>query len=290
MTRPANPVRIFDTTLRDGEQAPGFSMSETGKLSVARALQALKVDVIEAGFAAASPGDFRAVERIANEIEGPAICSLARTTPGDIDAAARALKSATNKRIHIFLGTSPLHREFKLNMTPEDVLTRIKEMTELAREHCDDVEFSAEDAIRTERGFLVEALSIAAEAGATTLNVPDTVGYSTPDEIYQLFKHLSDKVTRGSDVIFSAHCHDDLGMAVANSLAAVRGGARQIECTVNGIGERAGNCALEDAVMAIRTRRDVFNLTTGIDTRQQNESFCQTAGHTMKRYALPGSR
>ena len=268
MTRPANPVRIFDTTLRDGEQAPGFSMSETGKLSVARALQALKVDVIEAGFAAASPGDFRAVERIANEIEGPAICSLARTTPGDIDAAARALKSATNKRIHIFLGTSPLHREFKLNMTPEDVLTRIKEMTELAREHCDDVEFSAEDAIRTERGFLVEALSIAAEAGATTLNVPDTVGYSTPDEIYQLFKHLSDKVTRGSDVIFSAHCHDDLGMAVANSLAAVRGGARQIECTVNGIGERAGNCALEDAVMAIRTRRDVFNLTTGIDTRQ----------------------
>ena len=267
MSKPAQ-VKIFDTTLRDGEQAPGFSMSEAGKLSVARALQALNVDVIEAGFAAASPGDFRAVERIGQEIDGPAICSLARTTPGDIDAAARALKSASNKRIHIFLGTSPLHREFKLKMTPEDVLTRIKQMTELAREHFDDVEFSAEDAIRTERGFLVEALSIAAEAGANTLNVPDTVGYSTPDEIYALFKHLTEKVSKANDVVFSAHCHDDLGMAVANSLAAVRGGARQIECTVNGIGERAGNCALEDAVMAIRTRRDVFNLTTSIDTRQ----------------------
>ncbi|CAN0139371.1 unnamed protein product, partial [Chrysoparadoxa australica] len=227
-----------------------------------------RVDLIDAVVAASCPGDFKSGERIGQEIEGPAICSLARTTPGDIDAAARALKGAPNKRLHVFLGTSPLHREFKLNMTPDEVLTRIKDMVELARTHFDDVEFSAEDAIRTERGFLVEALSIAAEAGAKTLNVPDTVGYSTPDEIYQLFKHLTEKVSKANEVIFSAHCHDDLGMAVANSLAAVRGGARQIECTVNGIGERAGNCALEDAVMAVRTRRDVFNLTTNIDTRQ----------------------
>jgi len=268
MTGSTNQVRIFDTTLRDGEQAPGFSMSEAGKLSVARSLQALNVDVIEAGFAAASPGDFQAIARIAGEIEGPAICSLARTTPGDIEAAAKALQGAQKSRIHIFLGTSPLHREFKLKMTPDAVLTRIKDMVELACTHFEDVEFSAEDAIRTERGFLVEALSVAADTGARTLNVPDTVGYATPEEIYALFKHLTEKVSRADEVTFSAHCHDDLGMAVANSLAAVRGGARQIECTVNGVGERAGNCALEDAVMAIRTRRDAFNLTTGIDTRQ----------------------
>jgi len=268
MSPTQSQIRIFDTTLRDGEQAPGFSMSEAGKLNVARALQALRVDVIEAGFAAASPGDFQAIARIAAEIEGPAICSLARCTKGDIEASAGALKAASRKRIHVFLGTSPLHRDFKLNMSPEQVLTRIKDMVGYAREHFDDVEFSAEDAIRTERGFLVEALSVAVEAGASTLNVPDTVGYATPDEIYELFRHLTDKVQNARDVIFSAHCHDDLGMAVANSLAAVRGGARQIECTVNGVGERAGNCALEDAVMALRTRRDAFNLTTGIDTRQ----------------------
>jgi 2-isopropylmalate synthase len=261
-------IRIFDTTLRDGEQAPGFSMTEAGKLKMARALAALNVDIIEAGFAAASPGDHAAIRRIAEEIEGPAICSLARTVKGDIDAAASALKPAKNRRIHVFLGTSPLHREHKLNMTPAEILTRIREMVGYARQFADDVEFSAEDAIRTEPGFLVEALSTAAEAGAMTLNVPDTVGYSTPEEIFQLFSMLSKKVSRSDGVVFSAHCHDDLGMAVANSLAAVRGGARQIECAMNGIGERAGNCALEDAVMALRTRRDAFGFATNIKTEQ----------------------
>ncbi|MGY6531450.1 2-isopropylmalate synthase [Glycocaulis sp.] len=261
-------VLIFDTTLRDGEQAPGFSMSEDGKLKMARALAALNVDIIEAGFAAASPGDARAIARIAAEIDGPRICSLARATKGDIDAAAQSLKAAKKKRIHVFLGTSPIHREFKLEMSPAEVLTCIADMVAYAREFADDVEFSAEDAIRTEPGFLVEALSTAAAAGASTLNVPDTVGYSTPEEIYELFRMLSKKVTRDDHVIFSAHCHNDLGLAVANSLAAVRGGARQIECTVNGIGERAGNAALEDTVMAIRTRRDATGVTTAINTRE----------------------
>lgn len=260
------PITIFDTTLRDGEQAPGFSMNEAGKLKMARALAALKVDVIEAGFAAASPGDARAIERIASEIEGPRICSLARASAGDIDAAAAALKPAARKRIHVFLGTSPIHREFKLKMSPAEILTAIADMVAHARSHCEDVEFSAEDAIRTEPGFLVEALSTAAAAGATTLNVPDTVGYATPEEVFELFRMLGKKVTRNEDVIFSAHCHNDLGLAVANSLAAIRGGARQVECTVNGIGERAGNAALEDIVMAIRTRRDATGVTTAIHT------------------------
>jgi 2-isopropylmalate synthase len=241
-------------------------MTEAGKLKMARALSALNVDVIEAGFAAASPGDSAAIHRIAEEIEGPSICSLSRATKGDIEASAKALKPAAKRRIHVFLGTSPLHREHKLNMTPAQILTRIAEMVAYAREFAEDVEFSAEDAIRTEPGFLVEALSTAASAGAMTLNVPDTVGYATPEEIYALFSMLSKKVTRPDGAIFSTHCHDDLGMAVANSLAAVRGGARQIECAMNGIGERAGNCALEDAVMALRTRRDAFGFATGIDT------------------------
>ncbi|MGY6662144.1 MAG: 2-isopropylmalate synthase [Glycocaulis sp.] len=261
-------ITIFDTTLRDGEQAPGFSMNEAGKLSMARALAALNVDVIEAGFAAASPGDARAIARIAAEIEGPRICSLARASKADIDAAAEALKAAPKKRIHVFLGTSPIHREFKLKMTPAEILSAIADMVAHARTYCDDVEFSAEDAIRTEPGFLVEALSTAAAAGASTLNVPDTVGYATPDEIYELFRMLGKKVSRDDDVIFSAHCHNDLGLAVANSLAAIRGGARQVECTVNGIGERAGNAALEDIVMAIRTRRDATGVATGIETRE----------------------
>ena len=259
-------VRIFDTTLRDGEQAPGFSMTEEGKLRMARALADLRVDVIEAGFAAASPGDSRSIARVAREVEGPIICSLARATRGDIDASAAALRDAPRKRIHVFLGTSPLHREAKLHMSREKVLQTISDMVAYAREFAEDVEFSAEDAIRTERDYLIECLSAAAAAGATTLNVPDTVGYTTPEEIYDLFRHLSQHVDRREDVIFSAHCHDDLGMAVANSLAAVRGGARQVECAVNGIGERAGNCALEDVVMALRTRGDFFGVGTGIDT------------------------
>jgi 2-isopropylmalate synthase len=259
-------VRIFDTTLRDGEQAPGFSMDKAGKLRVARELAALKVDVIEAGYAAASPGDARAISAIAEEIDGPVICSLARANREDIGAAARALNSARRKRIHVFLGTSPIHREAKLHMSSRQVVELIRSAVGYAREMTEDVEFSAEDAIRTERDFLVECLSEAAAAGASTLNVPDTVGYTTPEEIYDLFRHLDAQVSRREHVVFSTHCHDDLGMAVANSLAAVRGGARQIECAINGIGERAGNCALEDVVMALRTRADTYGVSTGIDT------------------------
>jgi 2-isopropylmalate synthase len=259
-------IRIFDTSLRDGEQAPGFSMSEDGKLRIARTLAALKVDVIEAGFAAASPGDFRAITAIARQVEGTTICSLARTTRGDIDKAAEALAPAARKRIHVFLGTSPIHREAKLQMSREQVIQAIRESVTHARNLVDDVEFSAEDAIRTERDFLVECLEVAAACGATTLNVPDTVGYTTPEEIYELFCFLGNAVARPDGVIFSTHCHDDLGMAVANSLAAVRGGARQVECAVNGIGERAGNCALEDVVMALKTRSDTYGVVTNVDT------------------------
>ncbi len=261
-------VRIFDTTLRDGEQAPGFSMTEEAKLRMARKLADLRVDVIEAGFAAASPGDSRAVALVSREIEGPIICSLARAIKSDVEAAAEALRDAPRRRIHVFLGTSPIHRDAKLQMSKEAVIEAIRSSIAHARNACDDVEFSAEDAIRTERDFLVECLSIAAVEGATTLNVPDTVGYTMPDEIYELFRFLAAHVDRPAGTIFSTHCHDDLGMAVANSLAAVRGGARQVECAINGIGERAGNCALEEVVMALRTRADAFQLAVGIDTTQ----------------------
>ena len=259
-------VRIFDTTLRDGEQAPGFSMNGDAKLRMARALADLKVDVIEAGFAASGETDARSIALIAEKIEGPIICSLARATRNDVMASANALRPAARKRIHVFLGTSPIHRDFKLHLSPDQVLEAIRSSVAYARSFTDDVEFSAEDAIRTERDFLAECLSAAAMNGATTLNVPDTVGYATPDEIYDLFSFLSRAVERPGEVIFSAHCHDDLGMAVANSLAAVRAGARQVECAMNGIGERAGNCALEEVVMALRTRADAFNVGTQIDT------------------------
>lgn len=262
--RTSNHVKIFDTTLRDGEQAPGFSMSVDAKLIVARALGALNVDVIEAGFAAASPGDAAAIAAIANEIEGSTICSLARASVDDVEAAARALEAARSRRIHVFIGTSPLHREAKLKMSRIDVVDRIAEIVSFARSICEDVEFSAEDAIRTEHDFLVEAVSAAIGSGATTINIPDTVGYTTPEEIYDLFRDLTARAT--GDVVFSTHCHDDLGMAVANSLSAVRAGARQIECALNGIGERAGNCSLEEAVMALAVRRDFFQLSTRIDT------------------------
>ena len=259
-------VKIFDTTLRDGEQAPGFSMTPESKLRMAKSLAALGVDVIEAGFAAASPGDAYSIGEIARRIEGPVICSLSRAVRGDILASANALAPAKAKRIHVFIGTSPTHREYKLQMSKDQVIEAIRTSVAYAREFVDDVEFSAEDAIRTERDFLVEALSVAAQAGATTLNVPDTVGYTTPDEIYELFRYLGEEVGRGDDVVFSTHCHDDLGMAVANSLAAVRGGARQIECAINGIGERAGNCALEEVVMALKTRTDAYGVTANVHT------------------------
>jgi 2-isopropylmalate synthase len=265
VTKPSDDhVRIFDTTLRDGEQAPGFSMSTDAKLIVARALEALNVDIIEAGFAAASPGDAAAVSAVASELSKPVICSLARANIADIEAAARALEPAKKKRIHTFIGTSPLHRDAKLKMSKTEIIERIGEVVAFARSLADDVEFSPEDAIRTERDYLAEAVAAAIEAGATTINIPDTVGYTTPEEITDLFRFLVERAP--PHIIFSTHCHDDLGMAVANSLAAVRGGARQIECAINGIGERAGNCSLEEAVMALATRRDFFGVTTQIET------------------------
>ncbi len=264
-----NRVIVFDTTLRDGEQAPGFSMTAEDKVRMAHVLAALKVDVVEAGFAAASPGDEEAVRRVVGEVEGPVFCSLARATEGDIDAAWRALGGAERRRCHVFLATSPIHRSAKLKMTPDQVLAAIERGVAYAASRFDDVQFSAEDAIRTEPAFLAEACEAAAAAGASTLNIPDTVGYATPGEIGDLFRTLICRVRRRfPDVVFSTHCHDDLGLAVANSLAAVEAGARQVEGAVNGIGERAGNASIEEMVMAIRTRGDRYGLTTGVETTQ----------------------
>jgi 2-isopropylmalate synthase len=268
----SDPIRIFDTSLRDGEQAPGFSMTVDAKLRLAIMLSRLNVDVIEAGFAAASPGDSEAIGAISRKVDGPIICSLARARTGDISAAALALQSARRKRIHVFISTSPVHRAAKLGMDTGQILAAIKTAVASARDYVDDVEFSAEDACRTEPDFLAECLSMAAAQGASTLNVPDTVGYSTPDEIEDLFKFLDRVVDRPASTIFSAHCHDVLGLACANSLAAIRGGARQVECTLHGIGERAGNCAIEELVMALRTREAQFGVTTGIDIGQFGEA------------------
>ena len=261
-------VAIFDTTLRDGEQAPGCSMTLREKLRVAAALRDLRVDIIEAGFAAASPGDFESVQTIAREIDGPVICSLARCHPGDIDRAARAVEPAARRRIHVFVATSEIHRKFKLELAKEEIIRRAADAVRLARESCDDVEFSAEDASRTEPAYLAEVVAAAIEAGAGTINIPDTVGYTVPGEFADLFRFLRDNVAGIDRAVLSVHCHNDLGMAVANSLAAVSAGARQIECTINGIGERAGNCSLEEVVMAIRTRAEHFGVSTGIDSRK----------------------
>ncbi|MGD9265718.1 MAG: 2-isopropylmalate synthase [Lysobacterales bacterium] len=258
-------IKIFDTTLRDGEQSPGFSMTLGQKMRVARALADLKVDIIEAGFPAASPGDFKAVQAIAAEIRGPVIAGLCRTIPGDIEATIKALEPAGRSRIHTFIATSPIHRQEKLNMSRDQVLSHAVNAVTLAASACNDVEFSAEDAIRTEREFLAEVLQAAIEAGATTVNIPDTVGYSTPREMYDLFSWLCGTVPGIENVTVSTHCHNDLGLAVANSLAAVEGGAGQVECALNGIGERAGNCALEEVVMALRTRADHYGLEIGVD-------------------------
>jgi 2-isopropylmalate synthase len=264
--RSEDRVIIFDTTLRDGEQAPGCSMTLREKLRVAAALRDLKVDVIEAGFAAASPGDFAAVQAIAEQIDGPTICSLARCHPDDVAKAAAAVKPAKRSRIHVFVATSEIHRNLKLQMAKEEIIRRAVESVRLAREHCDDVEFSAEDASRTELGYLAEVVHAVIEAGARTINIPDTVGYTVPAEFSELFSYLKAHVPGIDNVVLSVHCHDDLGMAVANSLAAVNAGARQVECTINGIGERAGNCSLEEVVMALRTRANFFNIGTRIDT------------------------
>lgn len=261
-------ILIFDTTLRDGEQSPGFSMSLGQKLRVARVLADLKVDIIEAGFPAASPGDFDAVHAVASEIEGPVIAALCRTIPRDIERTVQALEPAQKSRIHTFIATSPIHRREKLNMSRDEVLRNAVNGVKLAAEASDDVEFSAEDGIRTERQFLAEILQAVIEAGATTVNIPDTVGYATPSEMYDLFRWLRKTVPGIQNVRVSTHCHDDLGLAVANSLAAVEGGATQIECALNGIGERAGNCALEEVVMALRTRADHYDVEIGVDTRR----------------------
>ncbi len=261
-------IRIFDTTLRDGEQAPGCSMTLREKLRVARALSELNVDIIEAGVPAASPGDFEAVQAIADENLGPVICGLARCNPADIEKVHAAVKGADHHRIHVFVATSQIHREHKLKMAKEEIIRSAVGAIEMARGLCDDVEFSPEDASRTELGYLAEVVSAAIEAGARTVNIPDTVGYTVPAEFDKLFHYLKKHVARIDEITLSVHCHNDLGMAVANSLAAVRAGARQIECTINGIGERAGNCSLEEAVMAIKTRAEFFGVTTGIDTRR----------------------
>ena len=259
-------IRIFDTTLRDGEQAPGCSMMLREKLRVAKILAELNVDIIEAGFPAASPGDFESVKAIADENFGPVICGLARCNADDIEKVHAAVKGAERHRIHVFVATSEIHREHKLRMAKEEIIKSAVGAIRMARELCDDVEFSPEDASRTELSYLAEVVSAAIEAGATTVNIPDTVGYTVPAEFDKLFRYLKANVDGIDDVTLSVHCHDDLGMAVANSLAAVRAGARQVECTINGIGERAGNCSLEEVVMAVKTRSEFFGLSTGIDT------------------------
>jgi 2-isopropylmalate synthase len=264
----ADRLIIFDTTLRDGEQSPGASMNLAEKLQVAHALADLGVDVIEAGFPIASPGDFEAVQAIAREVEGPVICGLARCNPTDIDRAAEAVKDSPKPRIHVFLATSAIHREFKLKMDKDEILAAAVEGVQRARGYVDDIEFSPEDAARTELDFLTEVVERAIEAGATTINIPDTVGYAVPSQYAAAIAHLK-KHVRGIDrAVLSVHCHNDLGLAVANSLAAILEGARQVECTINGIGERAGNCALEEVVMALKTRADYFGVATGINSRK----------------------
>ncbi len=263
---PGERIRIFDTTLRDGEQAPGCSMTLREKLRVASALAELNVDIIEAGFPAASPGDFESVKAIADENFGPVICGLARCNPEDIEKVHAAVKGAKRNRIHVFVATSQIHREYKLKMAKEEIIKSAVGAVTLARELCDDIEFSPEDASRTELSYLAEVVSAAIEAGATTVNVPDTVGYTVPAEFDRLFRYLIEHVDGINDITLSVHCHNDLGMAVANSLAALHAGARQVECTINGIGERAGNCSLEEIVMALKTRSEFFGLHTDIET------------------------
>jgi 2-isopropylmalate synthase len=264
---PSDRVVIFDTTLRDGEQSPGCSMNTDEKLAVAHQLQRLGVDIIESGFPVASKGDFEAVERIANELRSTRVAALARCVRNDIDTAAQALKNAAYPRIHTFLATSDIHLAFKLKMSRQHALSTVRECVAHARSLCDDIEFSPEDATRSDSDFLCEVLQAAVDSGATTLNIPDTVGYTMPDEYGRLIRKICQTV-QGKNLIISAHCHDDLGMAVANSLSAVAAGARQVECTINGIGERAGNAALEELVMALHVRSDVYPVSCAVDRTQ----------------------
>ncbi len=259
---------IFDTTLRDGEQSPGASMNKQEKLRIAKALERMQVDVIEAGFAIASPGDFDAVKAIADTIKDSRICSLSRALDKDIDRAAEALKGANASRIHTFIATSPIHMKYKLQMQPDQVVEQAVRAVKRARQYTDDVEFSCEDAGRSEVDFLCRIIEAAIDAGATTINIPDTVGYAIPAQFGETIRVLLERIPNSDKAIFSVHCHNDLGLAVSNSLAAVMNGARQVECTINGLGERAGNAALEEIVMAVRTRRDIFTVDTRIDTTQ----------------------
>jgi 2-isopropylmalate synthase len=282
----ADKLIIFDTTLRDGEQSPGASMTREEKLRIARQLERLKVDVIEAGFAASSNGDFDAVKAIANVVCDSIVCSLARANDRDISRAAEALKGAARARIHTFIATSPLHMEKKLRMTPEQVFEQAKLSVRFARNLCDDVEFSPEDGYRSDVDFLCRVLETAIREGATTINIPDTVGYAIPELYGGFIATLRSRIPNSDKAVWSVHCHNDLGMAVANSLAGVKiGGARQIECTINGLGERAGNCALEEVVMAVRTRQDYFGLDLGIDASQivpASRMVSQTTGFVVQ--------
>ena len=268
MSTTPETVRIFDTTLRDGEQSPGCSMTPQQKVVMARALAELGVDIIETGFPASSQSDRDATAQIVRELRGTTLAVLSRCLPADITASARALEGAARPRIHVFLSTSPLHREHKLRMSREQVLESIATHVAMARRYVDDIEFSPEDGTRTEEDFLHEAVAVAIAAGATTINVPDTLGYTTPEEIRGLFERMIANIPGAREVVFSAHCHNDLGLAVANSLAAMEGGARQIECTINGIGERAGNAALEELVMALKVRNAFYGIDTRIDTQR----------------------
>ena len=263
-----NSLIIFDTTLRDGEQSPGASMTKEEKVRIAKMLERMKVDVIEAGFPIASPGDFAAVQAVARAVKDSTVCGLARAADADIDRAGEALREAARGRIHTFIATSPIHMQMKLRMEPDQVLERAVEAVRRARRWTDDVEFSAEDAGRSELDFLCRIAEAVIAAGARTINIPDTVGYNIPEQFAETIRRLIERVPNADQAIFSVHCHNDLGLAVANSLAAVRAGARQVECTINGLGERAGNASLEEIVMAVRTRRDIFHLETGIDTTQ----------------------
>jgi 2-isopropylmalate synthase len=281
---PSEQVLIFDTTLRDGEQSPGCSMNTEEKLVLARQLERLGVDIIEAGFPIASQGDFEAVQRVASEIRGTRVAGLCRCLRKDIDVAYQALKSAARPRIHTFLATSDIHLRYKLKMSREDALIHVRDYVAHARSLCDDIEFSPEDATRSDPDFLCEVLQVAVDSGATTLNIPDTVGYTMPVEYGNLIRKIRQTV-KGENIVLSCHCHNDLGMAVANSLAAVAAGARQVECTINGIGERAGNCAMEEVVMSLFVRSDVFPYKCGVDRAQiyaTSQLLSQTLGFNVQ--------
>jgi 2-isopropylmalate synthase len=277
---------IFDTTLRDGEQSPGASMTREEKLRIARQLERLRVDVIEAGFAASSNGDFEAVRAIADAIRDSTVCSLARANDRDITRAADALKGAAHARIHTFIATSALHMDKKLRMTPDQVFEQARLAVRFARQRCDDVEFSPEDGYRSDPDFLCRVIEAVIAEGATTINIPDTVGYAVPELFGEFIRSLRERIPNSGKAVWSVHCHNDLGMAVANSLAGVKlGGARQVECTINGLGERAGNCSLEEVVMALRTRRDYFDLEMGIDATQivpASRMVSQTTGFVVQ--------